>query len=109
MPARPLPPCRPGCLDVAGVAEHLRDILEATQLLPRPDVHEAIDGEDALATLARGGVDLVITDVVMPRMDGLTLCRRLDTDKRLSDPPVVLLTRESEAALEAREYIRNRE
>ena len=41
------------------------------------DVFEAEDGEDALDVLARNDVDLVVTDAVMPKMDGFELARRL--------------------------------
>ncbi len=38
---------------------------------------EACDGEEALATFAKGGVDVVLTDVRMPRMGGIELLKRL--------------------------------
>ena len=41
------------------------------------EVHTAVDGEDALAQLRKLHVDLLISDIRMPRMDGVTLVRRL--------------------------------
>ncbi|TDF99617.1 response regulator transcription factor [Paenibacillus piri] len=38
---------------------------------------EAVDGEEAWETLRQGGIDLVVTDILMPRMDGLELVKRL--------------------------------
>ncbi len=53
------------------------------------DVHQALDGADALDAMAAGGTDLVVLDVMMPGIDGLEVCRRL---REVSDVPVVLLT-----------------
>jgi len=53
---------------------------------------EAADGLEALAHLARQAVTAVITDVVMPRMDGLTLCREIRTNH--PGLPVLLVTGE---------------
>ncbi|MEO7093892.1 MAG: response regulator, partial [Polyangiales bacterium] len=55
-------------------------------------VLEAKDGGEALA-LARGsGADAIITDVLMPHVDGLTLARILRRDVALRDRPIVLLS-----------------
>ncbi len=56
---------------------------------------EASDGLEALACLAREAVTVVITDVVMPRMDGLTLCREIRTNH--PGLPVLLVTGEAPA------------
>jgi CheY-like chemotaxis protein len=52
----------------------------------------AEDGEDALARLRREPVDLVLTDFVMPRMNGYQLCRELRADEALRELPVVLMS-----------------
>jgi two-component system chemotaxis sensor kinase CheA len=52
----------------------------------------AADGEEALALARDPGCDLVVTDVQMPRLDGLGLTRRLKGDPRLSHVPVILVT-----------------
>ncbi len=55
-------------------------------------VLEAKDGQEALA-LARGsGADAIITDVLMPRVDGLTLARTLRRDVALRDRPIIMLS-----------------
>ena len=57
------------------------------------DVVLATDGMQALEVLHRGPLpDLVITDVMMPRMDGLTLTRAMKADAKLSRIPIVMLT-----------------
>lgn len=53
------------------------------------DVHVATDGELALQTLRDWPPDLIITDLAMPNVDGLELCRRL---RRFSDVPIIVLS-----------------
>ena len=56
------------------------------------DVTFAVDGIDALEQLAREIPDLIITDVLMPRMDGYKFCVRLRSDPRTRDIPIVVCT-----------------
>ena len=53
---------------------------------------DACDGEDALLTLRRQPVDLVISDINMPRMDGETLLREMSADPALCGIPVVIVS-----------------
>jgi two-component system chemotaxis sensor kinase CheA len=56
-------------------------------------VRLAADGDEALASLVtEGPPDLVITDVLMPRLDGFTLTARLREDPRFRELPVILVT-----------------
>lgn len=55
-------------------------------------VKKACDGKDALSVLQYHDIDMVISDVMMPRMDGVELCRRMKTDINYSHIPVILLT-----------------
>jgi signal transduction histidine kinase len=50
------------------------------------------DGETALAQVRRSAPDLILADVMMPRLDGLSLCRHLKGDPATAGIPVVLLT-----------------
>ena len=54
------------------------------------------DGEEALATAIKERPDLIVSDVMMPEMDGIELCRTIKTDRRVSHIPVVLLTARAE-------------
>lgn len=55
-------------------------------------VHEAHDGARALEIAFRVTPDLVVSDVLMPILDGFALCRALKRDLVLSDVPVILLS-----------------
>jgi DNA-binding NtrC family response regulator len=68
----------------------LRKVLSATLQREGYEVQVASDGEEALAALERDGADVVVTDLVMPRMDGLTLLRKVV--KAHPDVPVIVVT-----------------
>ena len=55
-------------------------------------IFEASDGKEALEILSQQSVQMVISDVMMPVMDGLELCHAVKTDIRFSHIPVILLT-----------------
>ena len=64
----------------------------AEQLAQDFVVETAVNGQQALDILQQGHVDLVISDIMMPVMDGLKLCRCVKADERLSHTPIVFLT-----------------
>jgi signal transduction histidine kinase/DNA-binding response OmpR family regulator/ligand-binding sensor domain-containing protein len=59
-------------------------------------VAEATDGEQALARMREVVPDLVVSDLAMPGMDGLALCRAVREDPELEFVPVILLTAAAE-------------
>ena len=68
----------------------VRAALQRALTLERHDVRLAEDGQVALDTLAEGTVDAIVLDVMMPRVDGLEVCRRL---RAAGDrTPVLMLT-----------------
>ncbi len=71
--------------------EEMRDYL-ADELSDTYNVHTAANGSDALEILEKEKVDLVISDIMMPIMDGCELCNRIKSDSDLSHVPVILLT-----------------
>ncbi|HWR97901.1 MAG TPA: diguanylate cyclase [Candidatus Methanoperedens sp.] len=81
--------------DSASVRAALRTTLEATPGVGR--IFEAVDGVNALALLARESVDLIITDVQMPRLDGFKLLSAVRDNPRLRDAMVIMLSSRGEA------------
>jgi two-component system, chemotaxis family, chemotaxis protein CheY len=59
-------------------------------------VLEAADGQDALERLDTARVDLIVTDLNMPRVDGIIFIRRLRTRPASKHTPVLMLTTESQ-------------
>lgn len=55
-------------------------------------VQTAIDGEEALASIKSSKPDLVLLDLIMPKMDGISVLRQLKGDDELRSTPVVILT-----------------
>jgi signal transduction histidine kinase len=74
--------------DIASNLKLLRITLEAEGVT----VGEAADGVAALAVLEHEKFDAVISDILMPRMDGYCLCREIRRDPRLRDLPIIAYT-----------------
>jgi len=60
-------------------------------LKSRYRINEAVNGKEALNSMP----DLIVSDVMMPEMDGILLCHKLKTDPRTSHIPIILLTARS--------------
>ena len=60
------------------------------------EVIEAIDGMEAIEQIQTHRPDLVITDIVMPRMNGYELCRWIKSDPRTERIPVMMCTTKDE-------------
>jgi CheY-like chemotaxis protein len=91
------PAVRPRVLvveDSVGVRELQRVILEGAGY----DVLTAVDGLDGAARLSQDPVDLVLSDVEMPGMDGFTLTRTLRRTRGWEDVPVVIMTSRGDPA-----------
>jgi two-component system, chemotaxis family, chemotaxis protein CheY len=70
----------------------VRRMLEFTLRKQGYKVLAAMNGQEALSRLAETAVDLVITDVSMPVLDGIALLQQIRTDSRWQTLPVVMLT-----------------
>lgn len=76
------------------VVEDNREILDyvAESFIDEFDVLKAGDGRDGLALALNKVPDVIISDVMMPNMDGNAMCRALKKDIRTSHIPIILLT-----------------
>lgn len=79
--------------DDAEIRSFLADILSGFG-----KVTEAINGEEALRNIIESQPDLIISDVVMPGMDGLTLLKTLKTNVDTNHIPVILLSSKNDVA-----------
>ena len=77
---------------IADDDEDIRAFLDITLGLAGFEVVHARDGIEALELVHAHSPDVVVLDVMMPRMDGLETLRRLRTDARTSHLPVLILT-----------------
>ena len=55
-------------------------------------VISAVDGVEAMQAVAEHNPDLILLDIMMPRMSGFEVCRRLKEDESTADIPVVMVT-----------------
>ncbi|MFZ3049013.1 MAG: response regulator [Desulfatirhabdiaceae bacterium] len=69
-------------------AEQLKYLLEQQHYR----VMAAANGDQAIALLDEHRPVLIITDIIMPKMNGFELCEKIKSDKRTADIPVILLT-----------------
>ena len=91
------------------------NILLSLQFLMKKNGYEvrtAKDGEEALAEISRAAPDLVLLDVMMPKIDGFSMCERIRANPEWRDMRIIMLTargrdveREKGLALGADDYI----
>lgn len=76
----------------------MRDMLMLTLAEAGFDVIQAVDGQDGLDVLGKekGPIDVIITDINMPRMDGYEVIRNLRRDPAHKSTPILVLTTESD-------------
>lgn len=82
----------------------VKKIVTTTLIKKGFDVREALDGVEALEILLSEKIDLVITDLNMPKMDGLQLTREIRKNPIYKRIPIIMLTTnpsEEQKALEA--------
>ena len=80
----------------------MRDMVSFTLKGGGYEVVLAEDGQQAFEMSDRERVDLVITDVNMPRMDGIALTEKLRTKADYRSTPILILTTESDQAMKDR-------
>jgi signal transduction histidine kinase len=72
--------------------EKNRKLLRATLEAGGHRVQEAVDGQEALAVLEQKPTDAIISDLLMPRMDGYSLCSQVRRTDRFRNVPIIIYT-----------------
>ena len=91
----------PATILVVDDSRTMRAMVKAALVAGNYQVVEAPGAREALRALDDTPVDLVITDVNMPEIDGLTLVRRLRARPRERTTPILVLTTEASEVLQA--------
>lgn len=73
------------------------DILEARLLANKYDVITATDGEEGLNKARNEKPDLILLDIMMPKIDGLEVCRLLKEDSSLPFMPIIMVTAKADS------------
>ena len=74
-----------------------RDILQARLAVQHYDFISATDGEAALAMIEDQAPDLILLDVMMPKIDGIEVCRRVKSNPRLPFIPIIMITAKADS------------
>ena len=81
---------------IADDNEDNRDILAAQLAIHHYELLQATDGEETIAVARHQLPDLILLDVMMPKIDGMEVCRRLKCDANLPFIPIILVTARSD-------------
>src|SRR5262249_4258039 len=74
------------------------ELLEAYMEVPGITTIRATNGEEALARVADARPDLILLDIMMPRMSGYEVCKALKRDRATADIPIIMVTALSEVS-----------
>jgi len=76
------------------------------------EIVDASNGKEALEKIRKMKPDLVLLDIIMPKMDGFEVCRKLRKDPQIKEIPIIMLTAKGQAVdqekgrqIGARDYI----
>jgi DNA-binding response OmpR family regulator len=81
------------------LAEDEPDIQFVTRIALEDDGHDVVAVDDGLAAIAAAQAvrfDVILLDVMMPRLDGMGACQQLKADQRTSHIPIIFLTARSQ-------------
>jgi DNA-binding response OmpR family regulator len=73
------------------------DILQTRLARHGYEILTARDGEEALATARETLPDLILLDIMMPKLDGIEVCRRLKADRSLPFIPIIMVTAKADS------------
>lgn len=83
------------------IVEDEKDIIEVLRYYLEKEnyrIHVAEDGFSALDIAGKVVPNLIILDLMLPRLDGIEVCKRLKADERLREIPIIMLTAKAEEA-----------
>jgi DNA-binding response OmpR family regulator len=72
--------------------QHIRELVELHLQLEGLTVVPVSDGNDGLALARTDAFDLIVLDLMLPGLDGVTVCRAIRRESRNSDVPILMLT-----------------
>lgn len=81
------------CILIVDDEEDIRDLLQIYLVNEGYDVIMAADGLEAMEVLEKANIDLIILDIMMPKMDGIQACMKIRKDKNV---PIIMLSAKSE-------------
>lgn len=84
--------------DSAAIRKILQRVLRQTGM-PIRGIHEAADGQEALDLMKTRRVDVILTDINMPRMDGIQLLSAVKAAEQWRNIPVLMVTTEGGEAM----------
>ncbi|MBQ1868447.1 MULTISPECIES: response regulator transcription factor [Selenomonas] len=78
---------------IADDNDAIRDILDNFARASGYETVLAVDGQDVLDKMAAGGIDLILLDVMMPKIDGFEVCRKI---REQCEVPIIMITARGE-------------
>ena len=79
--------------------QHIRELLSLILKSEGFDVIESVNGKDALRKLHGSGIDIVITDLNMPEMNGFEFVKKLRSSSDFHSTPVIMVTSENHVSI----------
>ena len=73
-------------------AQNLELLVEYLQTIDDVETSTAVDGIEALEMVQQVEPDLILLDIMMPRMSGFEVCRKLKSDPNTRDIPIIMVT-----------------
>ena len=81
-----------GRLLIADDIAQNRELLEAHLAVAGHEIGFAVDGDDTLAKVAEFKPDVILLDIMMPKLSGYEVCRQLKTDPETRGIPILMVT-----------------
>ncbi|REJ72836.1 MAG: response regulator [Planctomycetota bacterium] len=85
-------PARQGRILIADDNQQNRELLEAYLADEGHEIRMAVDGQDTLDKMREDLPDLVLLDIMMPRLSGYEVCQQIKRDDAMRDVPVLMVT-----------------